>query len=720
MPAEGSFLGLIQNAALLLALAFVFDLSLPRVHIGKMTVMQIPAGLLIASIGVAIMLTPWVKQPGLVFDTRSILLSVTGLFFGLIPTILAVVATIALRIVEGGVGMWMGIAVILGTSSVGLAWRHLRRISTRSISWTELYTFGVVVHVVMLAMTWFLPREVALSTLSSISLPVMAIYPVGTMLLGLLMVNRRVRIDESARVREDAMFLRMSEATAKLGHWVVDPRTNQMTWSDELWRIFGVEVPDDRSDPDEQLGRSVLAGQGSTSIDKERLMFMKPGELQVVRFRRPDTTIGHLQIIRGQDIRDMSSQRIQIVGVMQDVTERVKAEGEVRRAQQETQRLLAESNASRRALLSMMEDQRLAEQRLRESEERIRLAVTSANQGYFDLDIRTGSAIVSPEYATMIGYDPATFVETNTAWLDRMHPDDRPLAERAFKEYVAGLSSVYRVEFRQRTPVGKWKWIMSLGKIVERSEDGAPLRMLGTHTDLDERKRMEEELRETTERLRELAHRLETAREEERKQIARDIHDSLGQELTAIRMDLSLVSSATTPDEVRKQVAGTMAVADRAIATVRRISRTLRPDVLDQLGFVDAMRWLASDFTFHSKLPCSVKALEDDVSMPESMSVALFRTVQESLTNVARHGQATAVTIDFARSGTDLLLTVCDNGRGIRPADQVRRGSLGLVGMRERIRSLGGSCEVEPAASGGTCVTVRVPAPLEIKKSETP
>jgi PAS domain S-box-containing protein len=121
---------------------------------------------------------------------------------------------------------------------------------------------------------------------------------------------------------------------------------------------------------------------------------------------------------------------------------------------------------------------------LRESEERLRLALESAGQGIYDLNVQTGEAKVTPEYAAMLGYDPDNFHETNAAWIERLHPDDRESVAAAYRDYIAGTSPDYRVEFRQRTATGGWKWILSVGRVVERDATGAPLRMLGTHTDI--------------------------------------------------------------------------------------------------------------------------------------------------------------------------------------------------------------------------------------------
>ncbi len=139
---------------------------------------------------------------------------------------------------------------------------------------------------------------------------------------------------------------------------------------------------------------------------------------------------------------------------------------------------------------------KIAEQALRDSEERLRLALTAANQGLYDLDLTTGEAEVSPEYATMLGYDPDIFKETIAAWRDRMHPDDAATAYRVYEDYVAGQLPEYRVEYRQRTRDGCWKWVLSLGRIQAWSADGRPLRMLGTHTDIDAIKAAEATLRE--------------------------------------------------------------------------------------------------------------------------------------------------------------------------------------------------------------------------------
>ncbi len=146
------------------------------------------------------------------------------------------------------------------------------------------------------------------------------------------------------------------------------------------------------------------------------------------------------------------------------------------------------------ALLQDITERKHAEEALRGNEERLRFSLQAANQGLYDLNVQTGDAVVNREYAQMLGYDPETFVETNAAWIERLHPDDRESVAKAYSDYVSGLLPEYKVEFRQRMKDGNWKWILSLGKVIEYDAEGKPLRMLGTHTDITERKRVEEEM----------------------------------------------------------------------------------------------------------------------------------------------------------------------------------------------------------------------------------
>ncbi len=188
-----SFLGLVQNAALLLAAAFIFDMAARQWRTAQTNLWQFLVGVIIGVVGIVIMLTPWTFIPGIVFDTRSVLLGISGLFFGALPTVIAMAMTVAFRLLQGGPGVWTGIAVILVSGTIGIVWRHYRRGVLAVISWREIYIFGIAIHLAMLGLMLTLPWPTSLHVLEKIALPVILIYPLGTTLLGLLMVNRLQR-----------------------------------------------------------------------------------------------------------------------------------------------------------------------------------------------------------------------------------------------------------------------------------------------------------------------------------------------------------------------------------------------------------------------------------------------------------------------------------------------------------------------------------------------
>ena len=185
-----SYLELIHNGAMLLAMSFLFDLILEQRQANQKWIWKIFISLMLGGCGIVVMFTPWVLIPGLFFDTRSVLLGIAGLFFGTLPTLITMAILTAVRILQGGVGTPMGISVILVTGTMGILWRHWRRKPIETLSWRELYLFGWAIHIAMLLCTFTLPLQTALSALAAIPLPVLLIYPAGTLALGLLMVNR--------------------------------------------------------------------------------------------------------------------------------------------------------------------------------------------------------------------------------------------------------------------------------------------------------------------------------------------------------------------------------------------------------------------------------------------------------------------------------------------------------------------------------------------------
>ncbi|MCS7089250.1 MAG: response regulator [Verrucomicrobiota bacterium] len=230
--------------------------------------------------------------------------------------------------------------------------------------------------------------------------------------------------------------------------------------------------------------------------------------------------------------------------------------------------------------------------------------------------------------------------------------------------------------------------------------------------DITERKRYEQALQESRERLRALARNLEATREEERTRIAREIHDELGQMLTKLKMDLAWVQRKATvvADPVcEAKIQSMLALVDQTVQTVRRISSELRPGLLDTLGLPAAVEAEVNDFQTRTGIACELRIDFPPIAVERHIATALYRILQESLTNITRHARASKVSVRLEFQRTDLVLEISDNGRGASPKELQRPGCFGLLGMRERAHALGGDFCLESQPGHGTRVQVRIP-----------
>ncbi|MGB7845721.1 MAG: PAS domain S-box protein [Candidatus Acidiferrum sp.] len=236
---------------------------------------------------------------------------------------------------------------------------------------------------------------------------------------------------------------------------------------------------------------------------------------------------------------------------------------------------------------------------------------------------------------------------------------------------------------------------------------------LELRTEIAEHAKAEEQLRASRDQLRALAARLQSVREAERTSMAREIHDELGQACTAIKMDLALIQRKTSKSQapLRQKLDSTTQLVDGMIVTLRRIASDLRPRTLDDLGLTSALEWQAEEFEKRTGISCRVTLPQEPLSLDADRSTAIFRIFQESLTNVARHSQATQVAARLETTEDQLLFHVQDNGVGFDPAEVKTRKSLGLVGMQERALLLNGELNVEGIPGSGTILTLRIPLP---------
>jgi len=231
--------------------------------------------------------------------------------------------------------------------------------------------------------------------------------------------------------------------------------------------------------------------------------------------------------------------------------------------------------------------------------------------------------------------------------------------------------------------------------------------------DITLRKQNEETMLRQQRELRELSARVLEAREEEKTRIARELHDELGQLLTALKMDLAWLRERLpgTGPELAARADGMSALLDRTVSSSRRIAADLRPLMLDDLGLADAAQWLVDDFGKRSgvRLEMRVPEQAEFDALAKGAATAVYRAIQESLTNIARHSGAKNAWVLLAQENGEVLVEIEDDGRGVTPGDLAKASSLGLKGMRERIAYYGGSLEVARAPRGGTRLRVRMP-----------
>ncbi|MGJ9420277.1 PAS domain-containing sensor histidine kinase [Massilia sp. CMS3.1] len=247
------------------------------------------------------------------------------------------------------------------------------------------------------------------------------------------------------------------------------------------------------------------------------------------------------------------------------------------------------------------------------------------------------------------------------------------------------------------------------GSIADARQDGGTVYTIILR-DVSERQRVQRKLARSHDQLRQLSSALQTIREEERTHIARELHDDLGQLLASLRMDLSLLTEAcgATPNALRL-IGGMDSNLLTAITSLRRIATNLRPRALDEGGLYFALQGLRDDFVERHGIACQLLADEAELRLDDKASTAIFRIIQEALTNIARHAQASQVTMNLYRINGELLITIRDDGRGIPEEDLEKAESLGLVGMRERVWALRGDISIGADEGPGTRIDIVLP-----------
>jgi len=502
--------------------------------------------------------------------------------------------------------------------------------------------------------------------------------------------------------------LDVAQQITHTGSWEWDVATGVVTWSDELYRIYGLaprscEItlegflarvhPDDR----ERVQRLVVAAM-------ERGGPFGHGE----RIVRPDGSVRKLDTV-GDVLVDAHGRPVSLIGTCRDITDdprefaRFVQAGEQRALEMlatgaplrdvlgELTRLVEDMAPEAIASILLMDDTgtRIEHGAAPSLPDEYNRAIHGATVGPQAGSCGTAAFRRKPVFVTDIETDPLWEPYRDLA---------RSYALRACWSFpilatdgrVLGTAAVYYRQPRTADP--------TTVELVSRVAHVAAIAI--------ERRRIDE-------RTLALSERTEAIREDERTSISRELHDDLGQSLTALRLDISWVARRARDPEMIRKLEEIKRAADGIIQSVWRISAGLRPGVLDLLGLEAAIKWQGQEFAKQTGIACELNARLDDLRLDSSLATAVFRIFQEALTNVTRHASASRVTVDLGVEGAMVVLEVADDGVGL-PAAGPRGRSLGLLGMGERARRLGGECEIRQRNPTGTVVSLRVPLRLDL------
>jgi len=346
-----------------------------------------------------------------------------------------------------------------------------------------------------------------------------------------------------------------------------------------------------------------------------------------------------------------------------------------------------------------------AELALRESEETIAESQRIAHIGSWKWDILSDTIRFSKEMYNVYGISPETF-DGKFKSLDKViHPDD---VERFQNNINASLSRAKASPFEYRV-------IHSDGSVhdlyaevrTEFDRSGMPVTSIGTVQDITERKISEKE-RTELEQLQQLNQYTEKARETERAAISRELHDDLGQALTAVKIDLGIIRNNSSNQGVVSQINKVSALVSDTIKTVQRITSNLRPDIIYDLGLETALEWYTKEYAERYGKVVSLE-LDPAISFSSEDSLTLFRIMQESLTNIARHSRASKVDIKLCREGDNVIFCISDNGIGITDSQRNAKNSFGILSMNERAASLQAKFDVSSKKGSGTVIKLLIP-----------
>lgn len=457
--------------------------------------------------------------------------------------------------------------------------------------------------------------------------------------------------------------------------WDWDLQTDHVWWNDGFKDLFGYK--------EEEIGTKISDWEGRIHDDDRKRIVDGMSHAIVsgqefwfdeYSFLKRDGSYAYV-FDRGYILKDADGKPYRMVGSMLDISFRRKMENE-----------------------------------LKVSEEKWRSLFENSPSIIFTIDRNYRITGINRSFVSV--YDSDQIIGMNG--FELIHEDEKPAVKEIIERVIAEKKAESFTARSSETDNERFYSVQAIPQVKEAAVEGLTL----IATDITDKIIAEDKLKESNQRLHALAAHLQIIREEERTMISREIHDQLGQELTALKMDIAFLSRqidkikiSGKPDwvELQNGLKSMSDITDQTINSVRRIARELRPDVLDKLGLKDAIEWQAEEFTKRTGIDCIVSISHNELKFRRELENTIFRIVQESLTNVARHSGAKRSKVAFSIRGESIYLTIEDNGRGITESEINNAKSLGLVGIKERVYSVKGSLTISGVKDSGTTIKIIIP-----------
>jgi PAS domain S-box-containing protein len=465
--------------------------------------------------------------------------------------------------------------------------------------------------------------------------------------------------------------LTLSQKIAKIGYWEMDLLANKNYWTDEMYQLYDLGKPGTVINPeiffkrihpgDKELVKTRIK---SLIIDGERFEDLE------YKFLTKEGTIRYM-LSTGESITDNSGRPIRAYGTMQDITERKKVQ------------------------LDFIKEKQLSD------------SIIDNLPGIFYIYNKEGKFIQWNKNFESVTQFSANEIR-NMCRLDLVPVDQRKeMSQMIYKTFLSGKESLLS---NFTTKNGKEIPYYLTGMSIEYQGE---LCVMVIGIDFSERARIQEEMKQTSSQLQDLTNHLQTIREEERKRIGRELHDELGQQLTAMKMDISWINKQMPAESelIKEKMKEVIGLLDESNTALRRILNELRPTILDQHGLLDALQWQARQFTATTNIPLEIQTSEKEIRVKDEIATCIFRLFQESLTNITRYAEANKVVTFIEIIMGNIIIEIEDDGKGFDTASEQpkSRQPFGILGMKERVRALEGKFELVSVPGKGTKIHISLP-----------